>query len=100
MPMWVNVWGKMALLAPLVVACIDDFDDPKGYGPSDGTRDTFGDRGVSCTELCREGAACGDGIDDDDCREQCDELTQVSRRAGCTEDFEELLDCLAGLSNA
>jgi hypothetical protein len=105
MRVWVNVWGTVTrrlvavALAPLLVGCIDDFDDPKGYGPRDGTSDTFGPSNLTCSELCEESASCDGGGDDDDCSEQCSELTGVARRAGCTEDFEEILDCLAGLRN-
>ena len=107
MRVWVNVWGTVTLrrfcavgLATLVVGCIDDFDNPKGYGPRDGTNDTFGPSGRTCSELCAQSVACGDGGDEGDCREQCNELTERSRRAGCTDDLEDILDCLAGLSNA
>lgn len=94
MRVWVNVWGSLALLGPLLVGCIDDFDDPHGYGPSDGTSDTFGDRRLSCSDLCEESARCGTG-DIEDCRDQCNQLTEISRRAGCTDDLEDVLDCLA-----
>ena len=105
MRVWVNVWGTATLryfvaaaFAPLLFGCIDDFDDPKGYGPRDGSSDTFGEQGLTCTELCAKSEACGGG-DELDCREQCDELSRVSRRAGCTENLGKVLDCLAELRN-
>jgi hypothetical protein len=107
MRVWVNVWGTVTFrrlvamgLATLVVGCIDDFDNPKGYGPRDSSGDTFGPSSKTCSELCEESATCFGGSDDDDCREQCSELTEVSRRAGCMDDFEEILDCLGGLRDA
>ncbi len=107
MHVWVNVWGKVTLrraalllFAPLFVGCIDDFDDPHGYGPNDSssTSGTHGPQGATCPDLCEASVSCG-GNTEDDCRDQCSQLTEVSRRTGCEDELDDILDCLAGLSN-
>ena len=105
MPVWVNVWGKVlprrilaTALAACAVGCIDDFDNPKGYGPSSGSG-TYGRNRESCAELC-ERSVCDGGSSSRECREQCDEISSMARRGGCSDELDDLLSCIAGLSNA
>ena len=106
MRVWVNVWGKVTLrrfvtivFAPLLCGCIDDFDDPKGYGPRDGTSGTYGKSGYTCSDLCERNSMCDDGGSMLGCRRQCEDIATTSQRAGCSEELDMVFDCLANLSN-
>jgi hypothetical protein len=77
----------VALLAS-ASGCIDDFDDPKGYGG----------RRVACPDLCERSARC-EGADPADCERDCDEAEAEVAAAGCSEEYEEFLDCLSRLED-
>jgi len=94
MSMWVNVWGAplgrggkmgLAALAFALIGCIDDFDNPKGYGGPPG--------GYDCATLCAESARCEDGSEETACRSQCDELERIVRAADCERTLDDLVGC-------
>ena len=105
MRVWVNVWGTAlrrflaTALALCAVGCIDDFDNPHGYGPSDGSN-TYGKSGYTCADLCEQSARCDDGSSAAECRSQCGEISDIARRGGCSDELDDVLECIAGLSNA
>jgi len=97
MRVWVNVWGtapaRCGRSGPVVLAlalggCIDDFDDPKGYGAGSTSE---------CRDLCVEASECpgSDAQSASECVEQCDELERVMRRADCREHFDDFMNCYA-----
>ncbi|HEX6272309.1 MAG TPA: hypothetical protein VFZ53_04695 [Polyangiaceae bacterium] len=70
--------------------CIDDFDDPKGYGAGSTSE---------CRDICVEASDCpgSDEPSASECVEQCDELEQVARRADCRELFDGFVTCYTRL---
>jgi hypothetical protein len=101
MSVWVNVWQRamktmrgVTLLA-LVVSmsgCIDDFDDPKGYGAATGGNDERGSSRSGCFELCERAASCP-GADELDCKRECVELEVDAEAAGCSEEWADFVEC-------
>jgi hypothetical protein len=67
--------------------CIDDFDDPKGYGASSGRRGSTRD---GCFEVCERAASCQSELD---CKRQCADFEAQVESAGCSEEYAELIDC-------
>jgi hypothetical protein len=105
MRVWVNVWGTAlyrrllaTALAACSVGCIDDFDNPKGYGPRDGSP-TYGKNGYTCSEFCERNSTCDDGGSEFECRNQCEDIADVAQRGGCSDELDDLLECLAELPN-
>jgi hypothetical protein len=93
MRVWVNVWGKASarcgtlglVAATLAAGCIDDFDNPKGYG---GASD--------CGTLCAEISRCpSTETSENECRTQCNEIERIVRDAGCPRIFEDFVTCVA-----
>jgi len=99
MSVWVNVrrWttrgARVLALGASVSGCIDDFDDPKGYGGTDGrSRSSRG----GCFEVCEKGAACNDELT---CKRDCAELEAEIEAAGCIEEWEDLIECALELDS-
>jgi hypothetical protein len=110
MSVWVNVWGgplarrgkgKMGLAALLCAlalsGCIDDFDNPKGYGRSPDGRspDGGGPDGHDCAALCTEYEQCDGSTSASECRSQCDDTDRIVRAAGCEQVYDDLIACYA-----
>jgi len=98
---WVNVWGKalggrlgvLAMaLAPCLGGCIDDFDNPKGYG--EGSSGSGTNSGYDCADLCADSERCGGGSDLD-CNEQCDMLDELVRGTACSDELDDAFECLS-----
>jgi hypothetical protein len=113
MPVWVNVWGRardeglraasLTLLVVSLVGCIDDFDNPKGYGAEPGANGGTGGGGglnvrPDCSDVCAESRRCSGG-GELDCRDECAELESLARASGCERELDEVLKCLDRLTN-
>lgn len=98
MSVWVNVWRRATLamrgvgwfaLVATTNGCIDDFDDPKGYGATES-----GDRRDSsrngCFEICERGRSCQSELE---CKRQCADFQAEAESAGCSEEYADLIDC-------
>jgi hypothetical protein len=85
--------GTLLGIASLVcaVGCIDDFDNA-----GDGQFSS----GPSCTSLCERGQDCPGVSNEVDCADSCDELESEARRAGCGDEFDDFLSCVADISDA
>jgi hypothetical protein len=95
MRMWVNVWGMvparrngvgLVALALALGGCIDDFDDPRGYG-------TGGTRTGACTELCKRTVRCPGYGSESDCKVECERAERLVRQSGCERSYRDLIDC-------
>ena len=98
MNVWVNVWrwtrGAVLLaLSASVSGCIDDFDDPKGYGAAGGRSSVSTRQG--CFRLCEESVGCG-ATDELSCKRV---LESEAEAAGCSEELAELVECLLTLED-
>jgi hypothetical protein len=69
--------------------CIDDFDDPKGYGATGGS-DRSGGAREGCFEICERAASCQSELD---CKRQCVDFEAEVEAAGCSEEYADLIDC-------
>lgn len=68
--------------ASLSLGCGDDDDDDDGGGGS-------------CLAVCEEqNDLCGS---DDDCQSDCQQLEDIASQTGCTNEFNSVLSCIAGL---
>ena len=102
MGVWVNVWrwttsgATVLALGASVSGCIDDFDDPKGYGGAkDGSSRSRSSR-AGCFEVCEKGRACNDELT---CKRDCAELEAEVEAAGCFEEWEDLVECALELDS-
>ena len=105
MAVWVNVWGRtfgrrfgIVLVTSSLVGCIDDFDHPEGYGRADGTSNGSSTNQYDCTDLCDDTRACSD-IPEYDCESQCVGIGNISREAGCQDEFDAVMKCISRLSD-
>ena len=101
MSVWVNVWGwatrtmrggALFVVLATVSGCIDDFDNPKGYGA------TGGSNRLDCSDMCDRIATC-DGSSVASCQRDCTELEELLDSSGCSDEFDDVIDCLSGLRN-
>jgi hypothetical protein len=101
MSVWVNVRQRamktmrgVTLLALVVSTsgCIDDFDDPKGYGATSTTGGRSGSSRGGCFEVCERSASCP-GADELDCKRDCADLEVGAETAGCSTEWADFIEC-------
>ena len=102
MNVWVHVWRgvtktlrgvvTVALLAS-ASGCIDDFDDPKGYGANGGRSGR-----LDCSDMCERIASC-DEQNVESCQRDCVELEGIIDDSGCSDEFQDAIDCFAALDD-
>jgi hypothetical protein len=106
MSVWVNVWRsatKATLGIPLfavvlsVSGCIDDFDDPIGYGGAGGGGRSGSTR-RGCFEVCERTASCA-GADELSCKRDCAEIEAEAEAAGCSEEWAQVIECALELDS-
>jgi hypothetical protein len=97
---WVRVWGNVLgrrarasslCLAFVLSGCIDDFDDPHGYG----TGPSGGGSRIDCSDICEADRTCS-GVDDvSDCKSSCAQVEPLIRQSGCKDEWDDALDCFS-----
>ncbi len=104
MSMWVHVWRRatratrgvtLLALVSSTSGCIDDFDDPKGYGETGGNDRRVSTRG-GCFEVCERAASCQSELD---CKRECANFEAEIEAAGCSEEYADVIDCALELDD-
>jgi hypothetical protein len=50
--------------------------------------------GDDCESLCEDGQEC-EGVEKEDCAKNCEELEKLNEKAGCEDQYDDLVSCIA-----